>query len=232
MKIFFFLAVASLMVSCEKEKIRKHDKVTVMSKSEAKAAIKNDSIAYFENALVYQYEQNNSKKELWFFVNEKEKQILYVENDDRIQAIISYPDGKYIVFATDERGQKIRMVQQVNAIVSSEIEDNVLSSLEENRVISQKNIQQNNIICKGYILKYLKMEGSEILFATTQIPINSFQLYGFSRLDGDSKTAINLDFINVFKKNQLITHIERDNFKLQLLNYGPNSYEFQLKEYN
>ena len=76
------------------------------------------------------------------------------------------------------------------------------------------------------------MEGSEILFATTQIPINSFQLYGFSRLDGDSKTAINLDFINVFKKNQLITHIERDNFKLQLLNYGPNSYEFQLKEYN
>lgn len=232
MKIFFFLAVASLMVSCEKEKIRKHDKVTVMGKRQAKAVIKNDSIAYFENALVYQYEQNNSKKELWFFVNEKEKQILYVPNDDMIQAIISYPDGKYIVFATDERGQKIRMVQQVNAIVSSEIEDNVLSSLEENRVISQKNIQQNNIICKGYILKYLKMEGSEILFATTQIPINSFQLYGFSRLDGDSKTAINLDFINVFKKNQLITHIERDNFKLQLLNYGPNSYEFQLKEYN
>ena len=231
MKIFFFLAVASLMVSCEKEKILKHDKVTVMGKREAKAVIKNDSIAFFENALVYQYEQNNSKKELWFFVNEKEKQILYVPNDDMIQAIISYPDGKYIVFATDERGQKIRMVQQVNAIVSSEIEDNVLSSLEENRVISQKNIQQNNIICKGYILKYLKMEGSEILFATTQIPINSFQLYGFSRLDGDSKTAINLDFINVFKKSQLITHIERDNFKLELLNYGPNPYEFQLKEY-
>lgn len=231
MKIFFFLAVASLMVSCEKEKILKHDKVTVMGKREAKAVIKNDSIAFFENALVYQYEQNNSKKELWFFVNEKEKQILYVPNDDMIQAIISYPDGKYIVFATDERGQQIRMVQQVNAIVSSEIEDNVLSSLEENRVISQKNIQQNNIICKGYILKYLKMEGSEILFATTQIPINSFQLYGFSRLDGDSKTAINLDFINVFKKSQLITHIERDNFKLELLNYGPNPYEFQLKEY-
>jgi hypothetical protein len=219
------------MVSCEKEKILKHDKVTVMGKRQAKAVIKNDSIAYFENALVYQYEQNNSKKELWFFVNEKEKQILYVPNDDMIQAIISYPDGKYIVFATDERGQQIRMVQQVNAIVSSEIEDNVLSSLEENRVISQKNIQQNNIICKGYILKYLKMEGSEILFATTQIPINSFQLYGFSRLDGDSKTAINLDFINVFKKSQLITHIERDNFKLELLNYCPNPYEFQLKEY-
>ena len=223
----YLLWLAFFVVCSCKDEVEKSTKKTFES-SQSK---ENDTVAYFDNALIYSYEINGKTEELWFYINENTKQILYVPNDDMIQAVISYPDGKYVVFATDEHGQKVRFEHQINAVVSSEIEDNVLSSLEENRVISQKNIQQNNIITKGYILKYLKMEGSEILFATTQIPINSFQLYGFSRLDGDSKTAINLDFINVFKKNQLITHIERDNFKLQLLNYGPNPYEFQLKEY-
>ena len=207
------------------------ENLPIEAKSKETIVEQNDTLAYFDQALTYRYEINGTTEELWFYVNEQTRQVLYVPNDDMIQAVISYPDGKYVVCATDEHGQKIRMEQQINAVVSSEMEDKVLSPLEEKMIISQKNIQQQDIVSNGYILKYLKMEGSEILFATTQIPINSFQVYGFSRLDGDGRIPINLDFINVFQKKQLITHIDREEFHLQLLNYGPNIYEFNLKPY-
>lgn len=190
-----------------------------------------DTIAFFDKALTYRYSINGTTEELWFYVNEETQQILYVPNDDMIQAVISYPDGKYVVFATDETGKKVRLEQHINAIISPEIEDKMLSPIEEKIIISQKNIQQKDLVCDGYIMKYLKMDGSEILFATAQIPINSFQVYGFSRLDGDCKVPINLDFINVFPKRQLITHIDRQEFNLQLMNYGPNLYEFNTKPY-
>ena len=220
-----------MFVSCKKEEILLTENVSTETRSKEAVPPQNDTIAYFDQALTYRYEINGTTEELWFYVNEQTQQVLYVPNDEMIQAVISYPDGKYAIFATDEHGQKVRFEQQINAVVSSEIDDTVLSPLEEKMIISQKNIQQKDLICSGYILKYLKMAGSEILFATTQIPINSFQVYGFSRLDGDCRIPINLDFINVFQKKQLITHIDREEFHLQLLNYGPNTYEFNLKPY-
>ncbi|HLP63247.1 hypothetical protein [Flavobacterium sp.] len=231
MKNLFFLASFLMFVSCKKEEILLTENLPIETKSKETIKEQNDTLAYFDQALTYRFEINGITEELWFYVNEQTQQVLYVPNDDMIQAVISYPDGKYVIFATDEHGQKVRLEQQINAVVSSEIEDKLLAPLEEKIIISQKNVQQKDLICSGYILKYLKMEGSEILFATTQIPINSFQVYGFSRLDGDGRIPINLDFINVFQKKQLITHIDREDFQLQLLNYGPNTYEFHLKSY-
>jgi len=154
-----------------------------------------------------------------------------VPNDDMVQAVISYPDGTYKIFGTNEKGEKIVLQQKVSAIFYTEVADDILEKRNQTKIISQKNIQQKDILCEGFNLKYLKMEGGETLFATTQIPINSFQMYGFSRLDGDCKLPINIDYINVFTKNQLITHIVRNNFKLELRNYGPNPYELNIKEY-
>lgn len=231
MKKRVLLVSFCMLLSCKKEEILLTENVSTVTQSKETVPPQNDTIAYFDQALTYRYEINGTTEELWFYVNEQTKQILYVPNDDMIQAVISYPDGKYIVFATDEQGKKVRFEQQINAVVSSELEDKLLAPLEEKRIISQKNIQQKDLVSSGYILKYLKMEGSEILYATTQVPINSFQVYGFSRLDGDCRIPINLDFINVFQKKQLITHIDREDFQLQLLNYGPNTYEFHLKPY-
>ena len=75
------------------------------------------------------------------------------------------------------------------------------------------------------------MEGGEVLLATTQIPINSFQIYGFCRLMGDAGLPLDIDYLNLFNKSQVITHIERNQFKLSLLNYGPNPYEFNTAGY-
>ncbi len=231
MKTTFFLTALFVFISCKKEEVLLTKKDSKNTKLKVIQEKQKDTIAFFDKALTYRYSINGITEELWFYVNEETQQILYVPNDDMIQAVISNPDGKYVVFATDEHGQKVRFEQQINAVVSSEIEDKLLAPMEEKIIISQKNIQQKDLICSGYILKYLKMAGSEILFATTQIPINSFQVYGFSRLDGDCRIPINLDFINVFQKKQLITHIDREEFHLQLLNYGPNTYEFNLKPY-
>lgn len=227
MKNVLFLVFLALFSSCKKTESQKP---ISLSKAIPKKIVQ-DTIAYFENALTYQYEQNGEKQELWIYVNESKKELLFVPNDDMIQAVISYPNGNYSIYGTDENGKKVVLKQSVSAIASKEIKQDILKKVRETRIISQKNIQQKDISCAGFRLNYIKMEGGETLYATTQIPINSFQLYGFSRLEGDCKLPLNIDFINVFNKNQLLTHIERDNFKLELLNYGPNPYEFRLKEY-
>lgn len=229
-KLFFFFLLV-LLSACKKDaKPALENKI--MANTEAIEVLKSrDSIAYFENALIYHYEQNGIQEELWFYVNEQKKEILFVPNDDMIQAVISYPDGTYKIFGTNEKGEKIIVKQNISTVFEKAVEDDVLEKMTETKTISQKNIQQKDILCEGFFMKYLKMEGGETLFATTQIPINSYQLYAFSRLDGDCKLPVNIDYSNVFKKNQLITHIERDDFKLELLNYGPNPYEFQLKDY-
>lgn len=226
--IIFLLAILSCKKSDENQK-GVNGKTEVQTQNLLKES--KDTLAVFENALTYSYQQNGEKEELWIYVNEQKKELLFIPNDDMIQAVISYPDGTYKLFGTEHDGKKIVLTQTINAISGQEIEEPMLRKTTEKRIISQKNIQQKDILCEGFVLKYLKMEGGETLFATRQIPINSYQLYGFSRLDGDCKLPISLDYINVFKKNQLLTHLERDNFKLELLNYGPNPYEFNFKEY-
>ncbi len=192
----------------------------------------SNPIAYFDKALTFQYEKNSIKNELWFYVNEATQQILYVPEDDMIQAVISYPDGSYIIYATDENGRKIRIRQQVDAVLANGDFSKLLKALPENNtIISQKNIQQADIKTLGYILHFQKSNESEMLNITNQIPINSYQLYGFSKLDGDAKLPLNLDYTNVVKNNQLVTHIDGAYFNLQLLNYGPNLYEVNIGEY-
>lgn len=232
MKKLLLFFIYLLLSSCKKDSKPIFEKKSQEPNSRIIEAVEaQDSIAYFENALVYQYEQNGIKEELWFYVNEQKNEILFVPNDDMIQAVISYSDGTYKIFGTNEKEEKVILKQKISAVFGEAIEDNILEKISETKIISQKNIQQKDILCEGFSMKYLKMEGSETLFATTQIPINSFQLYGFSRLEGDSKLPISIDYINVFKKNQLITHIERKDFKFELINYGPNPFEFNLKDY-
>lgn len=223
--MFFFI-----LLSCQKQPER-----TVLNNEKKSLVLEQkeqqDSIQYFPNALTYQYEINGLKEELWFYVNEKTQEVLYVPNDDMIQAVISYPNGDYEIYGTDENGLKTVLKENISAVAVDEVYDNLLKPLEITKIIDQSNIQQKNIICRGYQFDYLKMQGSELLFATTQIPINSYQIYGFSRLNGDARITIGLDYINIFSKLDVITNIERSNFKLELLNYGPNPFEFSISEY-
>lgn len=111
------------------------------------------------------------------------------------------------------------------------MDETVLKSNKQTKVITQKNSQPFDIICNGFTMNYQQMEGSETLFATAQIPINALQIYGFSRLEGDVLIPINLDYLSVFQKNQLITHIYYPQLVLRLVTYESNPYEFNPSQY-
>lgn len=190
------------------------------------STIQNKTILHFPNAITYKVEKNGESFELWFFLNEKKGELLYVPNDDMLQAVISKPDGTYTIYGIDENGKKVFWTEKVNAVQEKENEFAGLKSLPITRKIDQRNIQQPDIHCKGFKYVDTKMKGGQILFATNDIPINSYQIYGFCRLTGDAKLPIQMDFIHRLRKNQLITHLEDDYQKIALLNYGPNPYEF------
>ncbi len=234
MKLNYLLLIGLIFSACnwnnEYAKTSKQALAEMKEVNPSKGKIP-DSIAYFPTALTYKYIKNGEENELWFYLNEETQQVLYIPNDDMLQGVISYPNGEYRIFGTDENGKKMVLTQKVDAVVGEEILDAALVPTHKTKSIDQKNIQQKNIECTGYKIKYLKMEGQEILFTTNEIPINSFQLYGFCRLEGDAKLPIDMDYINLLKKQQTLTHIERANFSLELLNYGPNPYEFLLTEF-
>ena len=231
MKLISLLIGIIILVSCKKETIRLNSKSIVNVENRSASLMVSDSVLYFENALIYEVHQNGEKEELWFYVNEQKNQILFVPKDDMIQAVVSFSNGDYQIYGTQENGTKVILTQNIEAVVVNDIDDNLLISNQQSITINQKNIQQNDIICQGFIMKYLKIEGSETLFATQEIPINAWQLYGFSRLDGDARVSSDFDYLNVFKQKQLITHVYKPELKLRLLNYGPNPYEFHVSEY-
>lgn len=233
MKCIPLLIATLLFFACNNENAKTSKQAFVQKiKGKQMEAMAADSIAYFPNALTYRYKKDGEENELWFYINEETQQILFIPDDDMLQGVISYPNGEYKIFGADENGKKMILTQKVDAVVAEEVLDAALVSTHKTKTIDQKNIQQKNIECFGYKMNYLKMDGQEILFTTNEIPINSFQLFGFCRLAGDAKLQIDMDYINLLKKQQTLTHIERANFSLELINYGPNPYEFLTAEFN
>tara|TARA_R110002020_G_scaffold107849_5_gene250294 strand:+ start:2142 stop:2834 length:693 start_codon:yes stop_codon:yes gene_type:complete len=181
---------------------------------------------FFPDALIYEYEVNGEKEELWIYVNQKTRQLLFVPNDDMISGVISFPNGTYKIFVKTESGKDSILTQKLPEITEEHLEWEGLKTLDSIRTISQQNIQQNDITSFGYQIEYLQMSGSEVIYVTQEIPINSHQLYGFCKLDGDARLKIPLDFSAILSNSQVITHIERSDSSLKLLNYGPNPYYF------
>lgn len=236
MKNMVFFALISLFVACKKEikvasDISNHKDTLVYKVESTDNVQKADSILYFDNALIYEIDVDGRKEEIWFFVNEKTGQILYEPKDEMIDAIVSFPNGDYKIYAKGEFEGNIILKEHIDQVVSQDKIENVLESNGQIKIIKQVNSQPYDIICKGYKMNYQQMEGSEILFATTQIPVNAWQIYGFSKLEGDALFPINLNYLNVFNKNYLITHIYYPQLALRLITYESNPYEFEINGY-
>lgn len=236
MKNLVLYVLISLFVACKNEtKITNaisNDKDTLTYNVKTSDEIhKLDSILYFENALIYEMDVDGRKEEVWFFVNEKTGQILYEPKDEMIDAIVSFPNGDYNIYAKGEFEGNVILKEHIDQVASQDKIENVLESNEQIKIIKQVNSQPYDIICKGFKMNYQEMEGSEILFATTQIPVNAWQIYGFSKLEGDALFPINLNYLNVFNSNYLITHIYYPQLALRLITYESNPYEFEISGY-
>ena len=233
MKSLHYFAFIFFIISCKKQEnkiIPVLETVVNLEKEVLKSDTK-DPILYFENALIYEVDVDGKKEQFWFYVNEKTKQILFDPNDEMIDGIISFPNGEYKMYSKGEFEDNIITSEKIEAVVDNFVDDSVLKSNNQTKTISGKNSPQVDIICKGFIMKYQQMEGSETLFVTNQIPINALQIYGFARLQGDAIFPINLDYLNVFNKNQLFTHIYNPQLALRLITYESNPYEFDTSGY-
>ena len=229
MKIY--LIVLSLFISsCIGKSEPKQLKVVEKTDQIPSIKAQKQKTYYFTDALTYEIDQNGEKTELWFYVNTKTNQILHLPNDDMIKGVISFPDGNYKIYGNTEFERDTILSDFISDVLSNDDFSGVAKAMSSTKTINQENIQQKPIFSKGYRIDYEQMQGGEDIYVTTQIPINSRQIYGFCRLNGDAKLNPIFDYLNVLNHNQTITHVEKDGYTVRLLNFGPNPYELTVKE--
>jgi len=196
---------------------------------------------YFDEVLIYSYKSPDNEGEFWIYHNSKTGNFLYIPNDEMIDFVIADSRGNYFIFGDNGHNEKVVTSQrpiliEVEGASTKQLPqaDDFIDfiALTENRIINQSNISQPNIYSKGYTMHYKKMMGQQNVFLTDDISVNSNIIYGFNRMEGDVRLPVSeLDFYGIFNKNELVTHIERDNFLLKLENYGPNPYWAPVADY-
>lgn len=193
----------------------------------------------FTHALIYRYETLTEKGEFWLYHNPETGSILFVPEDEMIDVVIADTLGNYRFFGDDGHGNKTIITQQIDWV--SEKTNEILPKsdylitfepISEKKFIRNPEIQQQEIECKGFKMLYNKVIRQQNMYFTEDIPINSYQVYGFNRLEGDIRLPIpQLDMIGILSEKQLVTHIESDVFKLELVAYEYNPYQIILKKY-
>src|SRR5690606_26200562 len=84
----------------------------------------------------------------------------------------------------------------------------------------------------GFIMIFNQEVKQQTVFYTESIAINSYQIYALNQLGSDVKLPVaEMDLMNVLAKNQLITHLENDTFKVELIAYEYNPYVVNVSDY-
>ncbi|MGJ8591164.1 MAG: hypothetical protein ACSHXF_01375 [Aquaticitalea sp.] len=220
-KLFITLIVVSISVLC-------------LSKKE------NESV--FTHALIYRYETLTENGEFWLYHNPDTGSILFKPEDEMIDAVIADTNGTYSFFGDDGHGNKTMTTQLLDWVSDSVFATNAIlpisdslitfEPIAEKRFIHNSEVHQMDIECRGFKMQYHKASGQQNIYFTETFPINAYQIYGFNRLEGAIKLpVVQLDMIGILSEKQLITHIENDIFKLELVAYEYNPYWFDEKKY-
>jgi len=73
----------------------------------------------------------------------------------------------------------------------------------------------------------------QTVFYTESISLNAYQIYALNQLNSDVKLPVPaMDLMNVLNQNQLVTHLENDVFKVELIAYEYNPYDIEVSEYS
>lgn len=196
---------------------------------------------YFDEALIYSYKYPDREGEFWIYHNSKTGNFLYIPHDEMIDFVIADSLGNFFIFGDNGHNEKVvtsqkQILEEEEGAFTKQLPQSNdfidFIALTKNRIIDQSNISQPNIRSKGYTMRYKKMIGQQNVFLTKDISVNSNIIYGFNRMYGDIRLPVpELDFLGIFYKDEVVTHIERDNFHLKLENYGPNPYWATVEEY-
>ncbi|MBA5630410.1 hypothetical protein [Moheibacter lacus] len=196
----------------------------------------------FDRALIYQYTYPDSEGEFWVYHHENGT-ILYVPQDEMIDFVIADTLGNYYTFGDNGHGEKVVTSQRIQNLSDRINEMNPelplsnefleITPLSFERIVDQKDALLSEIKSVGYELIYQKMAGQQHVFVTDQILVNANLLYGLTRIEGDVQLKVpDFYFAGIFNPDQLVTHIERDNFILKLISYEYNPYLVDLSVYN
>ncbi|MBA3985292.1 MAG: hypothetical protein H0X63_01635 [Flavobacteriales bacterium] len=200
-------------------------------------------VVYFNEVLIYKYASPGEEGEFWVYLNTETGNLLFDPNDEMVDFVIADPYGTYYIFGENGHDEKVVTSQTVYGVTDKLEYDYPydfpktdqffeFTKLSENRIIDRSYNFQPDIESAGYKMVYKKMTGQQNIFFTESIPVNAYLLYGFTRLGEELRIPIDdLFFVGVLSKNQLVTHIERDNLILKLENYGPNSYHAPASDY-
>lgn len=186
-------------------------------------ALKGETVKYFSEAFIYQHTVYGEEQVVWLYYNPDSREILYIPNDDMIQAVISFPNGDYFGYLTDEIGNKRIIRQHVPEVAEVEYSHPpAFHRLIPRHHLKKKMVtefQQNEEINSSAIeIEYLKSGEKETVYISGDFSVNSYQIYGFNRLEDDMRLPFTLDYIGILTKKQLAIAIENNPYQTVKLN--------------
>lgn len=179
---------------------------------------------YFPEAFIYQYtDQEDEIQFVWLCYNPDTREILYIPNDDMLQAVISYPNGSYIGYLIDGNGQKHTIGQHIPEVAENEKSTHHdfhrLNIRPQDTIIRHREFQHDEPISSSAIdIDYLKSGEKETVYVTEDFDINTYQIYGFNRLEGDMCLPFSLDYINILTRKQLVTDVKNNPYQTAIFN--------------
>lgn len=202
---------------------------------------------FFDEVLIYKFTEKNGTSEHSIYFNPKTQYLLYDPQDEMVNAIVSHTDGSYWIFGTDEHGKKTAHKQQIDEIADERLYEADAEYPSSNRYITytatgeQWKMEDDIGILKPLVSEAYQMKDRESaepgsLYLTTQIPLkNTYQLYGFTKIEGDLKLPWVLNGIGEFSKQQLLTKYAQKSkygdLDLELTSYSFTSYYLNVCDY-
>ncbi len=200
----------------------------LLSVSSNKVANKTIS---FSHALIYEYETLTSKGQFWIYHNPKSGSLLFVPEDEMVEFVLADTRGNYYTFGDNGHSEKTVTHQRVDWKRNNP--NITIQTLPLKRYIHQEISNQPTIECSGFTMIFNEEVKQQTVFYTESISINAYQIYALNQLNSDVKLPVPaMDLMNVLTQNQLVTHLENDVFKVELIAYEYNPYDIEVSEYS
>lgn len=204
---------------------------------------------FFDEVLIYKFTEKNGTMEYSIYFNPKTQYLLFAPEDEMVDAIVSHTNGSYWIFGDDGHGKKTASKQHIDEIADKRLYDVDAEYPISNPYIRYASTEEQwkleddigifkTIVSEGYEMRDKDVSEPGNLYLTTQIPLkNTYQLYGFTKIEGDSHLKLPwvLNGIGEFSKEQLLTKYEQKskwgNLSLELTSYSFSSHYLNTCDY-
>ena len=178
---------------------------------------------YFAEQWTWQYENQfmpagefGSKGKMSIFVDPVTGTMLFTRaeanlSDDMVEAVLTKPDGSFVLCYKDEFGKKYRYETQTNAITKWETtKQSALDSFQEQlhptgkeKVFGENKYKNPTITGRAYEMNFQKTNDHSLLYLAP-VPFDLHALYLINKVSKDIKAPLNISYQNVLPANYLV----------------------------